>query len=168
MNQVLPSAIDAFIGLGSNLDDPIKQIVNARTAISALAHVDQIAFSPLYSSQPVGPQDQPDFINAVMQIKTTLTADELLTQLQNIENQQGRVRLQRWGARTLDLDILLFGNQRIDTPRLSVPHPEMARRSFVLYPLLDISDQALLISGLGRLGDLIAACPPTGLQRIDA
>lgn len=162
------SGVEAFIGLGSNLDEPIQQIEKARLAIVAVPHVAELAFSPLYRSRPVGPQDQPDYINAVMRIQTCLSPLQLLQQLQAIENDQGRVRLVRWGARTLDLDILLYGEAVIDTPTLTIPHREMARRSFVLYPLSDVADQNLLIPGLGPLSQLVANCPADGLQRLVA
>lgn len=156
----------AYIGLGSNLDQPIRQINAARQAIAAIADTSELAFSPLYLSQPVGPQDQPDYVNAVMYIATGLSALELLDQLQQIENAQGRVRTLRWGARTLDLDILLYDQQDINHPRLRVPHPEMPTRAFVLYPLADIAPDSLHIPGYGTLRALLAACPAEGLQRI--
>jgi len=158
--------IAAFIGLGSNLDNPVQHINTAQQAIAELPEVEAIAFSPLYTSTPVGPQDQPDYINAVMQINTRLTAMQLLTKLQQIENQHGRIRTERWGARTLDLDVLLFDQKTIDQPELKIPHPEMPNRAFVLYPLADIAGGDLQIPGYGVLRDLLASCPPLGLQRI--
>lgn len=162
----LNPGVEAYIGLGSNLDNPVEQLKLARTEIAALAGVTELAFSPLYLSTPVGPQDQPDFINAVMRISTTLSAAELLRQLQAIENDHGRLRLVRWGARTLDLDILLYGPSIIAEAALAVPHPEMAKRAFVLYPLADIAPADLPVPGLGPLADLLAACPQAGLQRL--
>lgn len=164
--KALESWIEAYIGLGSNLDDPILNVISARQAIGHLADVEEIDFSPLYGSRPVGPQDQPDYVNAVMRIKTRLSAEDLLEQLQGIENAHGRVRTLRWGARTLDLDILLYDQQLIKQPNLIVPHPEMANRAFVLYPLRDVADGDLPIPGNGRLADLLAACPAEGLQRM--
>lgn len=160
--------VEAYIGLGSNLDQPLQQVTKASTDIAALAQVEQLALSPLYSSQPVGPQDQPDYINAVMRIKTSLSALELLRQLQQIEHAHNRVRLERWGARTLDLDVLLYDEQIINLPDLRVPHPEMAHRGFVLYPLADIAPPALQIPSLGSLRDCLAACPANGIQRLPA
>lgn len=162
----LNPGVEAYIGLGSNLDNPVEQLKLARTEIAALAGVTELAFSPLYLSTPVGPQDQPDFINAVMRISTTLSAAELLRQLQAIETAHGRLRLVRWGARTLDLDILLYGTSIIAEAALAVPHPEMAKRAFVLYPLADIAPADLPVPGLGPLADLLAACPQAGLQRL--
>ena len=160
--------IEAYIGLGSNLDDPVSHIAMARATIAALDGVEAIAFSPLYSSRPVGPQDQPDYINAVMRIKTLLPALDLLLELQRIENAHGRVRQERWGARTLDLDILLYGETIINEPNLIVPHKEIPNRAFVLYPLADITNRDLTIPEYGRLQDLLAACPADGLHRLES
>lgn len=159
---------EAYIGLGSNLDNPLQQIRSAAQTISDLADVDDSLLSPLYSSQPVGPQDQPDYINAVMRFKTRLAPLELLKQLQAIENQHGRVRSIRWGARTLDLDLLLYDDLILNLPELIVPHPELKNRSFVLYPLADIAPENLLIPGMVSLSNLLAACSAEGLQRLVA
>ncbi len=155
----------AYIGLGSNLANPIKQLNTARAAIAALAHVTELAFSSFYHSPPLGPQDQPDYVNAVMAIETNVPALELLALLQAIEQQQGRVRLSRWGARTLDLDMLLYGEHTFQLPALVVPHVGIAERAFVLYPLHEIAP-ALTIPGLGTLADLVAHCPPAGLKKL--
>ncbi|MGD0960167.1 MAG: 2-amino-4-hydroxy-6-hydroxymethyldihydropteridine diphosphokinase [Methylomonas sp.] len=159
---------EVYIGLGSNLDNPEQHIIQARNALVTLKNSELAAFSPMYDSLPLGPQDQPNYVNAVMRIKTGLSAQELLAELQQIENMHGRVRLKHWGARTLDLDILLYYNQIINQPNLQVPHPEMTNRGFVLYPLADIADAELIIPGKGRLKDLLAACPPVGLRRIES
>lgn len=155
----------AFIGLGSNLDHPQQQLQNAVAKLSALPDIQDITLSPIYASQPVGPQDQPDYLNAVLTCKTSLSPQELLKQLQDIESQQGRVRSIRWGARTLDLDILLYDDLCLTQPDLVIPHPEMARRAFVLYPLADIAPAELTI-GARSLSQLLAACPADGIQRI--
>ncbi len=155
-----------YIGLGSNLAAPVKQIEAARLAIAQLERVNEVAFSSLYGSPPMGPQDQPDYINAVMAIRTVLSALDLLRRLQVIENQQGRIRNERWGARTLDLDILLYGEQQIHSAELIVPHVGIAERAFVLYPLQEIAGDHLLIPGKGLLKDLLACCPLAGLQRL--
>jgi len=165
--SLLKPGIDAFIGLGSNLGNPLEHIHNARLAISTLPEVEEIDFSPLYISSPVGPQDQPDYVNAVMHIKTSLSAANLLRELQHIENSHGRERLVHWGARTLDLDILLYNQQTISEPNLQIPHPELPKRAFVLYPLADIADLELAVPGLGRLSELLAACPAEGLFRLE-
>ncbi|WAR45136.1 2-amino-4-hydroxy-6-hydroxymethyldihydropteridine diphosphokinase [Methylomonas rapida] len=158
--------IEAYIGLGSNLDNPVEQVRSAARELAASADIEKQALSPLYTSHPVGPQDQPDYVNAVMRILTRLAPLELLKQCQHIENQHGRVRLVRWGARTLDLDILLYGDQRITLPDLVIPHPELTRRAFVLYPLADIAPANLSIAGQGSLASLLTACPAEGLHRI--
>jgi 2-amino-4-hydroxy-6-hydroxymethyldihydropteridine diphosphokinase len=158
--------VEAYIGLGSNLDNPVANLHSAYQAICALAGVTSPQLSPLYSSKPVGPQDQPDYVNAVLRISTTLSAQQLLSELQQIENAHGRIRNIRWGARTLDLDILLFGNAVINDANLIVPHVEMANRGFVLYPLADIAPSDLQIPGQTSLAQLLAACPADGLHRI--
>jgi len=156
----------AYIGLGSNLASPEAQINEARLAIRDLSGVSECAFSSLYRSPPMGPQDQPDYVNAVMAIKTDLSAIELLRSLQQIELDQGRVRKdERWGARTLDLDILLYGQQVIDLPDLCVPHYGLAERAFVLYPLQEIAP-AILIPGKGAISDLVSLCPLAGLEKL--
>lgn len=160
--------VDAYIGLGSNLDNPVQQIESAQQQIAGLPQVELVAHSPLYRSSPVGPQDQPDYVNAVTHIITRLAPLELLQQLQAIENAHGRLRLVRWGARTLDLDVLLYGAQLIDLPTLQVPHPELPRRAFVLYPLADVAASDLSIPGKGTLNQLLAQCPADGLQRLAA
>jgi 2-amino-4-hydroxy-6-hydroxymethyldihydropteridine diphosphokinase len=158
--------VEVYIGLGSNLAEPVAQLAQARQAVAQLPHVRELAFSHLYRSPPMGPQDQPDYVNAAMRIATTLPALDLLHQLQAIENQQGRVRERRWGARTLDLDLLLYGDRRIDLPDLIVPHPGIAERAFVLYPLADIAPADLSIPGFGTLTDCLSACPLAGLTRL--
>ncbi|MGR9044727.1 MAG: 2-amino-4-hydroxy-6-hydroxymethyldihydropteridine diphosphokinase [Gammaproteobacteria bacterium] len=156
----------AYIGLGSNLDDPKQQIKMGRIALTKLAEVEELAFSSLYRSPPMGPQDQPDYVNAVMAIMTSLSAMGLLHCMQKIELDQGRVRgAIRWGARTLDLDLLLYADQMIENSELTVPHPGMSERAFVLYPLYEIAPN-LVIPGKGALADLVARCPLDGLQRI--
>jgi len=167
MNQLKTDPVIAYIGLGSNLASPVAQIKSARTAIAVIAGVQELGFSSLYSSAPMGPQDQPDYVNAVMAIATDLSPIALLRCLQDIENNQGRVRTgEQWGARTLDLDVLLYGDQKIDLPDLTVPHKGLAERVFVLYPLFEIAPQ-LVVPGKGRIADLVAACPLTGLKRLD-
>lgn len=158
--------IEAYLGLGSNLEQPAAQVLLAARELSEAAGIEVLALSPLYVSQPVGPQDQPDYINAVLRLKTCLTPLELLKTCHDIENRHGRVRQVRWGARTLDLDILLYGQYSSDSPELTIPHPELSRRAFVLYPLADVAPADLSIAGLGALTNLLAACPQDGLQRM--
>ena len=163
----LPEIAIAYIGLGSNLADPASQIKSARTAIRALKGMRELAFSSLYYSLPMGPQDQPDYFNAFMTVETTLLPMVLLRALQTIENAQGRIRkTERWGPRTLDLDILLYDDQTIDLPDLTVPHLGITERAFVLYPLFEIAPH-LQVPGHGALADLLSQCPLAGLKRLD-
>ena len=136
-----------YIGLGSNLCEPLKQITDALQSLSQLDSIRDIHVSPLYASKPVGPQDQPDYVNAVALFHTQLTPIEVLDTLQSIEQQHNRVRDRHWGPRTLDLDVLLFNNEVIDHPRLTVPHPQMLLRGFVIKPLADITPTMRLPNG---------------------
>ena len=159
--------ITVYIGLGSNLAAPARQIKSAREAIAALAGVEELVFSSLYHSLPMGPKDQPDYVNAVMAVTTAWPAPDLLHCLQRIEQAQGRVRAcERWGARTLDLDILIYGDQIIELPELTVPHSGITERSFVLYPLYEIAPH-LVIPGKGHIAGLLANCPLAGLKKLD-
>ncbi|TDB03177.1 2-amino-4-hydroxy-6-hydroxymethyldihydropteridine diphosphokinase [Halomonas marinisediminis] len=146
----------AWVGLGSNLESPRRQVESAIEALDRLPLTRRVAASPLYASRPVGPQDQPDFINAVVCLETRLSPLALLDQLQALEQRHRRVRARRWGPRTLDLDLLLFGDSTLCLPRLTVPHPEMTQRTFVLLPLLDVDPRLRLPDGR-RLADLQAA-----------
>ena len=138
----------AYIGLGSNLSDPALQVRKAITAIKEIPASCIKQVSSLYFSRPMGPQDQPDYINAVLALNTELSAIEVLNALQGIENNAGRVRKDnRWGARILDLDILLFGNDTISTERLTVPHYGLKLREFVLTPLAEIAPNLHLPDG---------------------
>lgn len=138
----------AYIGLGSNLSNPKDQVRQAVAHIATIKQSHIVAVSSLYLSKPMGPQDQDDYINAVLALETTLSAIELLDQLQAIENSAGRVRKEnRWGARILDLDIILFGDDIIENSRLTVPHYGMTEREFVLYPLIEIAPELVLPSG---------------------
>lgn len=156
-----------FIGLGSNLDEPLSQLKKAIERLKQVKESHLLNVSAFYQSAPMGPQDQPDYINAVVEISTSLTAEQLLDELQEIENKQGRVRTQRWGARTLDLDILLFGNEIINTERLRVPHCGISERNFVLYPLHDLVDSDFNIPKAGIMSKLLAQCPMTGIERLN-
>ena len=157
--------IDVYVGVGSNLDDPVKQVLAAKQALQELPETELTRFSTLYASSPMGPQDQPDYVNAVALLKTTLSAHQLLEQLQAIETRQGRVRKQHWGARTLDLDILLYGDQQIDTVDLVIPHAGLTQRAFVLHPLHEIAPE-LDIPGYGMITELLNACPLKGIQQL--
>src|SRR3989338_8554174 len=157
-----------YIGLGSNLATPIEQLRSALAALAALPQTDLIAQSSFYSSDPLGPADQPRYVNAVAALDTELSPLALLDALQTIELEQGRTRkAERWGPRTLDLDILLFGERLLDEPRLRVPHYHLHARPFVLYPLAEIAPNLRLADGRS-LSDLLAACPFAGLERLPA
>ncbi|MEN8292008.1 2-amino-4-hydroxy-6-hydroxymethyldihydropteridine diphosphokinase [Acinetobacter radioresistens] len=133
----------AYIGLGSNLGDS-RQILTQ--AVSRLSTLGPVKVSRLYQSPPMGPQDQPHYYNAVAQLETVLEPLPLLDQLQAFEQEAGRVRLRRWGERTLDLDLLLYGQQCIQHERLNVPHIGLLERDFVVIPLLDL-DASLSVNG---------------------
>lgn len=155
-----------YLGLGSNLAEPQQQLRSALQAIAALPHTELRAVSSFYLSDPLGPADQPCYLNAVAELDCALQPLELLDALQDIELNQGRVRkAERWGPRTLDLDILLFGQRLIAEPRLQVPHYHLHARAFVLYPLAELTPQLQLADGRS-LQTLLAACPFSGLQRL--
>lgn len=159
--------VAAFVGLGSNLDSPEARVERAIQALACLPQTRLLARSSLYRSAPMGPQDQPDYVNAVVQLNTGLAPEALLDALQALERRQGRVRTRHWGPRTLDLDILLYGDNVIATQRLKIPHPGIAERSFVLYPLAEI-DARLKVPGLGPLRPLLQQCADAGVTRLDA
>ncbi|MFZ7201756.1 2-amino-4-hydroxy-6-hydroxymethyldihydropteridine diphosphokinase [Avibacterium avium] len=143
-----------YIALGSNLATPVQQLENALQALQQLPHSQLVAISHFYQSKPLGPQDQPDYVNAVACLTTALAPLDLLDQLQRIEQEQGRVRLRRWGERTLDLDILLYGDEIIQSERLTVPHYDMQHREFVIVPLYEIAPNLTLPDGK-NVADLV-------------
>ncbi|MDK9737956.1 2-amino-4-hydroxy-6-hydroxymethyldihydropteridine diphosphokinase [Vibrio sp. D404a] len=156
--------ITAYIAVGSNLADPVSQANLAIETLKSLPQSKFLATSKLYSSTPMGPQNQPDYINAVVAIETELTPIELLNCTQAIEQEQGRVRKdERWGPRTLDLDIILYGNEVIDSERLTVPHYGMKEREFVLYPLAEIAPSLQLPDGT-ELSELLKVVDKNGLN----
>lgn len=162
-----PARVRAYVGLGSNLDDPAGQVRRALSALRALAGTRVAAASPLYRSPPLGPPDQPDYVNAVASLDTALGARALLGELQAIEAAQGRARGgERWGPRTLDLDLLLYGDARIEEGGLVVPHPRAHERAFVLVPLHDLAP-ALYIPGRGSIRQLLRRVPAAGLERVE-
>ncbi|MFS2222800.1 2-amino-4-hydroxy-6-hydroxymethyldihydropteridine diphosphokinase [Pantoea sp. B65] len=137
-----------YIALGSNLTDPLHQVQNALDALAAIPDSQPIATSSFYRTPPYGPPDQPDYLNAVIALDTRLSPEALLDHTQRIELEQGRVRkAQRWGPRTLDLDILLFGDLTLASERLIVPHYDMKNRAFMLLPLLEIAPQLCFPDG---------------------
>lgn len=153
----------AFIGLGSNLQDPAQQLQSALKALASTEGITQVTASPFYRSVAIGPGEQPDYVNAVAALNTKLTPIALLEALQAIEQSHGRVRgALRWTARTLDLDLLLFDDVVIESERLTVPHPQMANRNFVLRPLWDLAPDLILPDGRA-IATLLAACGEAGI-----
>ncbi len=146
---MLNEAILAYIGIGANLGDRLSQAIESVAAIAQLPHVSLLKQSSWYRTRPWGQLEQPDFINGVIVIKTTLSAISLLYNLQAVEQKQGRVRTHttHWGPRLMDLDLLLYGDDRIQQDDLVVPHPYLKERAFVLHPLAEIAPDLVLPSG---------------------
>lgn len=157
----------AYISLGSNLCDPKDQLRKALTALEQLPDIDVKRISSLYRSAAVGPGIQPNYLNAVLLLATDLSPTALLDATQQIERNQGRVRGVRWGARTLDIDLLLYGDLQIDSTRLTVPHPRMQQRNFVLHPLREISDTNLVLPDGSDLDTLLQQCTDADLIRTE-
>ena len=160
--------IPAYVALGSNLDDPTAQVGRALAALAQLRDSRRIACSSLYRSRPLGPVEQPDFVNAVAALLTRLDPTALLSALKATEERLGRERPPvRWGPRRIDLDLLVYGTARIDEPGLQVPHPGIAERNFVLVPLAEIAPD-LDVPGLGRVSALLRRLDPASVERIAA
>lgn len=157
--------IKCFIGLGSNLENPVTQVTTALLELERLDQCRNLIHSSLYRSDPVGPADQPDYINAVASLETTFRPLELLDAMQALEQQHQRVRIQHWGPRTLDLDLLLYGDQLINNDRLTVPHPYLQERNFVLFPLAEISPQLSIPAGK-TLEEHLKTCKKGTLEQI--
>ncbi|MFA7903683.1 2-amino-4-hydroxy-6-hydroxymethyldihydropteridine diphosphokinase [Pseudomonas aeruginosa] len=158
-------SIRVYVGLGSNLDAPAEQLRSALDALDQVQATRLVAASALYTSDSLLP-GQPRYTNAVAALESALAPLDLLDALQAIENDQGRVRKERWGPRTLDLDILLYGDQVLDLPRLQVPHYHMHARPFVLYPLAELVPADFRLADGRQLSQLLAACPYIGLERL--
>lgn len=156
----------AFIGLGSNLENPAAQLQSALRDLGRMPQTEVLAQSSFYRSAPVGYLDQPDFCNAVAKISTELAPQQLLQHLLEIEHAHGRERTFRNAPRTLDLDVLLYDALQLDEPGLTIPHPQMHLRAFVLQPLLEIAPD-WKIPGLGRVESLLSACSHQTLERMD-
>ncbi len=154
-----------YIGMGSNLAAPDQQLRSAIAALALLPGTALVGVSDFYQSDSLLP-GQPRYTNAVAALDSSLAPLALLDALQAIENGQGRERLERWGPRTLDLDILLFGDRLIDEPRLTVPHYQMHLRAFVLYPLAELAPAELQLPDGRTLAELLKACPFVGLERL--
>lgn len=159
--------ITAYVGLGSNQDGPRAQVLEAFDELAQLPNARLAARSPLYRSAPLPASGQPDYVNAVAAMRTTLSAPGLLAALQAIEARHGRERPYPNAPRTLDLDLLLFGNLRLACDGLTVPHPRMHERAFVLRPLLDL-DPAAQVPGLGPAQALLLACAAQVVERLDS
>jgi len=154
-----------FIGVGSNLDDPCGQVERAIELLDEIPGTELVARSSMYLSSPFGPVEQPDFVNAVAKLHTSLEASVLLQHLQEIERTQGRIAGMRWGPRVIDLDLLVFGDEVIDEPQLRVPHAGITERNFVLLPLQEIAPE-LVIPGLGRVADIAVDNSEPRISRI--
>jgi len=158
--------VRAYIGIGSNLNDPVAQVKEAFDELEVLPDSLLAARSSLYRSKPMGPPDQPDYVNAVAALDTLLSAPELLQALQRIEVMQGRERTaQKWEARILDLDLLLYGTRVLDNPGLKLPHPGLHERDFVIIPLAEVAGN-LNIPGKGLLSTLIGSVENHSLRKL--
>lgn len=156
----------AYVGLGSNLGDSVAQVRGGMAALAQLQQTRLEACSSLYRTAPVGRQDQPDFVNAVCRVRTRLAPVALMRNLLEVERAHGRVREgEQGGPRTLDLDLLLYGNEAIRSAELTVPHPRLHERAFVLYPLFELEPD-LVIPGHGALRELLADCAGQRVERL--
>jgi 2-amino-4-hydroxy-6-hydroxymethyldihydropteridine diphosphokinase len=156
----------AYIGIGSNLDDPVSQVKEALEELDGIPDSVLVSQSSLYASKPMGPADQPDYVNAVAALDTLLSPEELLQALQKIEQRLGREREgEKWGPRIIDLDLLLYGKKTIQTDTLTVPHPGLHERDFVIIPLAEIAGN-MSIPGKGQLSTLIAACENHSVKKL--
>ncbi len=160
-----PLSSCSYIALGSNLGDRRAHLDAALAALAVLPGTRLEAVSPFYETAPVGPPGQQDYLNAVARLSTTLDPFALLDALLAIEQARGRVRRERWGSRTLDLDLLLHGDTRLNDPRLTLPHPSMLDRAFVLVPLNDLAP-GLVLSGR-TVAQHLAGLDRSGVRRLD-
>lgn len=163
-----PRWIPAYVGLGSNLDDPARQVEQGFAALAGLPETLLVATSQRYRSSPLGPQDQPDFVNAVAGLLTRLDADNLLVELKKLEIELGRAQpVLRWGPRRIDFDLLVYGSEVRSDAALTLPHPGVALRNWVLYPLSDVAP-TLHVPGLGQAASLALALGNAGLETLAA
>ena len=156
----------AYIGLGSNLNEPEQQLLRAFEELDALPETQLLVRSSLYRNPPMGPAEQPDYINAVAKLETGLKPEDLLIAMQQIEQAHDRRREVHWGPRSLDLDLLLYDQVQINSDTLTVPHPGLIDRNFVLYPLAEL-DTELNIPGVKPLAVLLESCPAEGLVKLE-
>ncbi|MCB1567353.1 MAG: 2-amino-4-hydroxy-6-hydroxymethyldihydropteridine diphosphokinase [Xanthomonadales bacterium] len=161
------NTVRAFIGLGSNLADPVAQLQRAVTGLASTPGISVRRVSSLYRTAPWGETGQPDFINAVAEIETVLDAEPLLAELIRLEREAGRTRERRWGPRTLDLDLLLHGDTQSTQAHLQLPHPRMHQRAFVLAPLAELVPN-LVLGEHGSISDLLERVGLSGIQRLSA
>ena len=158
----------AYVALGSNLSDPRRQVENAFDALAALPDARLVVRSSLWRSAPLGPQDQPEFVNAAAGLVTTREPREFLASLQAVERRLGKADpAVRWGPRVIDLDLVAFADLQVDEPGLTLPHPGLHRRNFVLYPLSEIAAE-LWVPGLARVRRLRDRVSPAGIERLAA
>ena len=156
----------AYVAVGSNLNQPLRQVGDAFERLAALPHTHLEVRSRIYLTRPMGPQDQPDFVNAAAGLLTRLGARELLDAMLAIERAMGRRRQERWGPRIIDLDLVWFHGDVIDEPGLTLPHPGVSERNFVLYPLSDIAPR-LMLPGHGRVVDLKSRVGGSGISVLE-
>jgi len=168
VRELRETDVYAYIGLGSNMTDPIAQVHSGFSALKQLADTRVEACSSLYRTAPIGLQDQPDFINAVCRVTTRVAPAVLMQCLLDIEQAHGRVREgDKGGPRSLDLDLLIYGDELIQSAQLTVPHPRLHERAFVLYPLFEL-DPEMLIPGRGSLRELMRQCSAQRIQKMNA
>lgn len=165
------SGSEVYVALGANLQDPAGQLKNALLEMSETDGLQLVATSSFYSSEPMGPQDQPPFVNAVCRLECSLTPIALLDALQTIERDNGRHRdpargARHWGPRSLDLDILLYGDIVLNEARLTIPHPGVVKRSFVLLPLLEISPD-IVVPGIGAAAEFAGSVEDFGIKKLE-
>jgi 2-amino-4-hydroxy-6-hydroxymethyldihydropteridine diphosphokinase len=162
-----PAWRPAYVAIGSNLNDPQAQVRTALVRLAALPQTRALLRSRLYKTRPMGPQDQPYFVNAAAGLLTQLSARELLAALLQIEQSMGRRRQERWGPRVIDLDLVWMPGETVDEPGLTLPHPGVSMRNFVLYPLADIAP-TLAIPGYGNVSELLRAVGDDGIAVMES
>jgi len=158
----------AYIGLGANIGDPIKQLQQALDSLSLAPKTRITKTAAVYRSAPMGPQDQPDFYNTCAALDTQLSAHELLSELQNIERAMGRIKRRHWGERCIDLDLLLYDQQRHNCPILTLPHPGIGERDFVLAPLIELTGGDYIVFGKDSVGDMFKRLKNVSVTKLPA